>query len=197
LFGIVKAWMNSRYAVRLLLITGAITVVLAATPYHSFDLDRFFAPKELALHAFTLALALLCLPRAAALELTVTDLLLAFYLLLSAVSALFAGDHWLAMRALAVTLSGAGVFWVSRSAAEGGARRAIVAAAAAAAGLRWRRPTAIPAPSSALTAFPAARWATAISWRTSPLSACRRWCWPLLRRAAPGARWPQPPARPL
>ena len=125
--------MNDRFAVRVLLVLGAISVVLAATPYRMFDLDRFFVPKELALHAVTLALALLSLRRAKALELGRTDLLLVLYLLLSFVSALFAGDHWLSTRALAITLSGAGVFWVSRAAADAGARRTIVAAAAAAA----------------------------------------------------------------
>jgi len=124
--------MNDRSAGRSLLVIGAITVVLAATPYRLFDLDRFFAPKELALHAAALAMALLSLRRVKALELNLVDLLLALYLSLSFVSALFAGDHWLSTRALAITLSGAGVFWASRAAADSGARRTIVAAAAAA-----------------------------------------------------------------
>ena len=42
-------------------------------------------------------------------------------------------DHWLSMRALAITLSSAGIFWAARTTADGGARRMIVAAAAAAA----------------------------------------------------------------
>ena len=125
--------MNDRLASRVLFVTGAIMVVLAATPYKMFDLDRFFAPKELVLHAVTLALALLGLRRVKALELSRIDLLLALYLSLSFASALFASDHWLSTRALAITLSGAGLFWASRAAANAGARRTIVAAAAAAA----------------------------------------------------------------
>lgn len=123
--------MNDRSAVRALLVAGAIAVVLAAAPYPMFDLDRFLAPKELALHGA--ALALLGLRRAKALEFERADLPLALYLLLSFISALFAADHWLAARALAITLSGAAVFWAARASARAGGRRAIVAAAAAAA----------------------------------------------------------------
>ena len=101
--------MNDRFADRLLLVAGAIMVVLAATPYRLFDLDRFLVPKELVLHAAALALALLGLRRAKALEFSRIDLQLALYLALSFMSALFAADHWLSTRALAVTLSGAGV----------------------------------------------------------------------------------------
>ncbi|MDD2806413.1 MAG: O-antigen ligase family protein [Elusimicrobiales bacterium] len=125
--------MNDRYALRGLIFTGAIAVVLAAAPYRAFDLDRFFAPKELALHAVTLALVLLVLRRVKTLEFSLVDLLVAAYLALSLASTLAAADHWLAARALAVTLSGAGVFWAARAAAGAGERRAIVAAVAGAA----------------------------------------------------------------
>lgn len=63
--------MNDSPAVRSLLVIGAIAVVLAAAPYRSFDLDRFLAPKELALHLVTLAMVLLSLRRAKALEFTI------------------------------------------------------------------------------------------------------------------------------
>jgi O-antigen ligase len=125
--------MNASKVSRLLFAAGAVLVVLAAAPYPVFDLDRFFVPKELVLHAFALALALLALRGARGLDLSGEDLALAAYLALSAAGALFAGDHWLSSRALAVTLSGAAVFWAARSAAGGGARRFIVTAAAAAA----------------------------------------------------------------
>ncbi|HEX4047751.1 MAG TPA: hypothetical protein VH309_07955, partial [Elusimicrobiota bacterium] len=88
-----------------------MSVVLAAAPYPIFDLDRFFAPKELALHSFALALTLSALRRAETLSLDRTDLALALYLLLGTASALIAPDGWSAARALAVTLSGACVFW--------------------------------------------------------------------------------------
>lgn len=115
-----------------LLVIGALLVVAAAAPYRLFDLDRFLAPKEMALHAVALALALPGLRRLKALEFSRTDLLLAAYLALSGVSALFAPDHWLAARALAITLSGAAIFWAARAAADGGGRRTIVAGVAAA-----------------------------------------------------------------
>lgn len=125
--------MNDRRALLLLFGAGAIAVVLAAAPYRNFDLDRFFAPKELVLHAVTLALVLLGLRRVKALEFDRIDLLLAVYLSLSLVSALFAGDHWLSARALALTLSGAGLFWAARAAAAAGGRSTLLAVAAAAA----------------------------------------------------------------
>ena len=37
---------------------GAIAVVLAAAPYKSFDLDRFFVPKELVLSITALVVTL-------------------------------------------------------------------------------------------------------------------------------------------
>ncbi|MDD5628162.1 MAG: O-antigen ligase family protein [Elusimicrobia bacterium] len=120
-------------AERFIFAAGAMLVVLAAAPYRVFDLDRFFAPKELALHAAALALVPLGLARARALKLERVDLALALYLLLGLVSAWFAPDRWLAARALAVTLSGAGIFWAARSAARAGARRAIIASVGAAA----------------------------------------------------------------
>jgi len=101
-------------------------------PYSIFDLDRFFVPKELLLHAVALALAVLALRRAKSFELNRIDLLLVSYLSLSCASALFAGDYWLAFRALTITLSGAVVFWVSR-ATDADSRRRIIAAAACAA----------------------------------------------------------------
>ncbi len=124
--------MYDRLASRLLFFAGAILVVLVATPYKIFDLDRFLAPKELALHAAALGLVLLGLRRVKALEFSRLDLVFGLYLALSFISALFAADHWLSARALLVTLSGAGVFWSARAAAEDGERRVVVAVVAAA-----------------------------------------------------------------
>lgn len=117
---------------RALLVAGALLVVLAAAPYRAFDLERFLAPKELALNAVALALALPALPGAQTLELGLVDLLLAMYLTLSAASALFAPDRWPAVGALGVSLSGAALFWWARL-SSGATRRTIVAAASAAA----------------------------------------------------------------
>ena len=116
---------------RRLFAAGALLVVLAAAPYKLFDLDRFFVPKELALHAFALALALPLLRRGR-LTLDREGLPLFLYMVLGAAGALFAPDRWLAARALTVTLSGAALFWRAR-AADGETRRFIAGAAAFAA----------------------------------------------------------------
>lgn len=93
---------------------GALACVLLVTPYRSFDLDRFFAPKELALHVSALVAGVAVLWSARRLTLSRADLALAAWLVLSALSALFATNHWLAYRAFAVTASGAIVFWSAR-----------------------------------------------------------------------------------
>jgi O-antigen ligase len=100
--------------------TGAVVCVLAVLPYRSFDLDRFFAPKELALHAAALTAGVLSLAAAPRLSLTRADLALIAWLSLSAVSALFATNHWLAYRALTLSVSGAVVFWSARFVASAG-----------------------------------------------------------------------------
>ena len=84
----------------LLLQFGAIAIVLAALPYKTFDLDRFFVPKELVLYAVSAVAALLCLGGRRRVEMTRVDLLLAAFLCLSAVSALFAHNWWIAGRSL-------------------------------------------------------------------------------------------------
>ncbi len=119
--------------VRAVLLIGAIAVVLAASRYRAFDLDRFFVPKELALHAAALAVAMASLWHARQLAVTRVDLMLAAYLGLSTLSALLATNHWLGARALAITLSSAVAFWAARTAAAEGLGRPIVAAGAIAA----------------------------------------------------------------
>src|SRR6185295_18429528 len=84
---------------------GAIAVILAVTTYRAFDLDRFFVPKELVLHATALLAGLLAFASIRRSGGTRIDRLLAAYVGLSAVSALFATNHWLGFRALAVSAS--------------------------------------------------------------------------------------------
>ncbi len=109
---------------------GALAVVLAAAPYKAFDLDRFFVPKELVLHATALAATLLCLIRARRLGLGRVDQLLALFLVVGVLSALFATNWWLAGRAVAVSLSGAACFWTARVVSRAGLSRPLVAALA-------------------------------------------------------------------
>ena len=109
---------------------GAIAVVLAAAPYKTFDLDRFFVPKELVLSITALAATLLCVARAKRLSLGRADQLLALWLVLGALSALFATNWWLAGRAVAVSLGGAACFWCARTLARAGYSRQLTAALA-------------------------------------------------------------------
>src|SRR3954466_2625595 len=109
---------------------GAIAVVLAAAPYKVFDLDRFFVPKELVLHATALSATLLCLPRVRRLGLGRVDQLVGLFLLVGVVSALFATNWWLAGRAVAISLSGAACFWSARAVSRAGLARPLLAALA-------------------------------------------------------------------
>lgn len=113
-----------------LLAIGAPAVVLVALPYKVFDLDRFFVPKELVLHVVAAGCALALLARVRRLELTRVDTLLVAFLLLGFASAAVAPNRWLAERALAVSLSGAAVFWSARAVAGTPLRGALVGALA-------------------------------------------------------------------
>ncbi len=104
----------------LLLQVGAIAVVVAATTHRGFDLDRFLIPKELVLHATAALAGLLAIGAIRNSKTTRVDWLLTIYLLLSAISALFATNPWLAVRALAISISSALLFWVARSARNAG-----------------------------------------------------------------------------
>jgi O-antigen ligase len=126
---IARAGLPERTALRVLQF-GAIAVVLAAAPYKAFDLDRFFVPKELVLHATALAATLLCLPRARRIGLGRVDQLLGLFLLVGVVSALFATNWWLAGRAVAISLSGAACFWSARAVSRAGLTRPLLAALA-------------------------------------------------------------------
>ncbi len=120
-----------RVALRVLQ-AGAIAVVLAAAPYKTFDLDRFFVPKELVLCVTALLAGLLCLIRVRRIALSRVDQLLALWLLLGLASALFATNWWLAGRAVALSLASVTCFWCGRLLAREGHSRALVAAFATA-----------------------------------------------------------------
>ncbi|HEX6964396.1 MAG TPA: O-antigen ligase family protein [Gemmatimonadaceae bacterium] len=116
-----------RFALVLLQL-GALATILIALPFKQFDLDRFFVPKELVLHITAALVVLLCLACARRLELTRVDTLLAGFLAVSAVSAAFAPNWWLAERALAVSVSGLALFWAARALSGAGLARPLVAA---------------------------------------------------------------------
>lgn len=120
--------------VAVLLALGAMAAVLAGVRSGLFDLDRHAVPKELALHLT----ALLVLPMLAwslhRIRLTVPEYLVVAWVLWSALSALFAANHWQAVRALGITASSAIIFWAARRTAAG-QRQGIVLWGMALAGL--------------------------------------------------------------
>jgi O-antigen ligase len=115
---------------RLVIQVGVILVVIVALPYKLFELDRYFVPKELVLHVAALLIALFLVVRRRALAFDVVDGLLALFLLWSAASAIFATNHWVAQRSLAISVSGAIVFWGARDVARHGGYRPILVAVA-------------------------------------------------------------------
>jgi O-antigen ligase len=127
-----RAPARARVALRVLQL-GALLVVVAALPYKQFDLDRFFVPKELVLHAAALLASIALLVQARRLSLARVDQFLAGFLALGVLSAIFATNWWLAERAVAISLSGAACFWASRGVARAGLGRRLVAVLAFAA----------------------------------------------------------------
>ena len=119
--------------IRIFLQLGVILAVIVALPYKLFELDRYFVPKELVLHIVALIIAVLLLARRRSLSFDLADKLLAFFLLWSAASAVFATNYWLAQRALGVSVSGAIIFWGARSISDRGFYRPVLVAAALAA----------------------------------------------------------------
>src|SRR5258708_38504198 len=94
---------------------GGIAVVLVAAPYKTFELDRFFAPKELVLAVTALLTALLCISRATRLSIGRADQFLIAALALTGVSAGFATNPWLAERAVAEFAPGLACLWGARA----------------------------------------------------------------------------------
>ncbi len=122
---------RSARAALLLLQAGTLATVLGVVTLPLFDLERHAVPKELALHIAGAGAAALGLARARRLSLSMADALLATFLLLSVVSALLATNHWLAVRSLGLTVSGALVFWAARSLRSAGLARPLLLTLAA------------------------------------------------------------------
>jgi O-antigen ligase len=118
-----------RSALRLLQI-GAIAVVLVVSTYRVFELDRFFAPKELAFHATAVLAGLLALGSVARVRRARVDLLLLGYLLVSVASAALATNPWAGWRAAAISVSSVTVFLIARALRDAGLARAVVATVA-------------------------------------------------------------------
>ncbi len=99
---------------------GALASVLLVVPYVPFELDRFFIPKELALHLTACFAGLLLLPSARRLQPTRVDGFLLAFLAAGLLSALLASNGWNAARALALSTSGVTLFWCGRLLREKG-----------------------------------------------------------------------------
>ena len=104
----------------------AVVIVVAAFPYQLFQLDRYTFAKELVLLLAALAATLCCLSAARRLTVFAVDVLLGAFLVVSAVSALWATNRWLSFRALAVSLAAAAVFWCARAIARAGHARPLL-----------------------------------------------------------------------
>jgi O-antigen ligase len=106
-----------------LLIFGAFAVVLVVVPHRTFELDRFFLPKEVVLHATALVVALLVIPGRREWTWTRMDLLLLAFLGASVVSAALATNGWFAIRAVGITWSSLLLFWSARELSRAGLGR--------------------------------------------------------------------------
>ncbi|MBV8520500.1 MAG: O-antigen ligase family protein [Acidobacteria bacterium] len=109
---------------------GALAIVIAVATLNAFELDRFFVPKELVLHATALLAGIGAWRALGRMSWSRTDRFLAAYLGLSALSALFATNRWAAERALAISASSLVVFWTARALREQGRDRGLVTAVA-------------------------------------------------------------------
>ena len=107
--------------------------MLASLPSPLFDLDRHQVPKELVLHLAAGVAAVLALRTARRLPLALVDLLLLGYVALSLLATVAAENHWLAFRAIGITLSGLAVFWTARAISRAGLGRPLLIAVAGAA----------------------------------------------------------------
>ena len=94
-------------ATTLLLQLGLLAVIVAALPYKLFELDRYFVPKELVLHAVAIVFCIILVAKRRTVTVDVVDALIAFFLVWSTASAVFATNHWLAQRALGVSVASA------------------------------------------------------------------------------------------
>ena len=105
---------------------GAVAVVAAVSAHFPFELDRFFVPKELALHLTAVLAGLLLIRAIARTPAGLIDLLLVAFVLLGGVSAVVAINPWLGGRALAITASAVALFWSARALREAGLARPLL-----------------------------------------------------------------------
>ena len=105
---------------------GAIAAVLVVLPNAAFELDRFLVPKELVLHITAVIAGLLAIRSIRRIAMARVDWLLTAYLIVIAISTAFATNRWLAVRALAVSVSGVVLFWTARGLRGAGLERPLL-----------------------------------------------------------------------
>jgi O-antigen ligase len=115
------------------LVAGAITIVLAGVDSELYDLERYLAPKALALHLTALASLLILLPSWRRIELGITAALLAAFVLWTILSAALATNRWLALHGAGITVSGFVLYLAARRVAEDGLAPRVIGGLAAAA----------------------------------------------------------------
>jgi O-antigen ligase len=94
----------------------------------AFELDRFFVPKELALHIGALVLAVITVRRSTPGKWTSVDIALGAWLALSVISLFGATSAWHAFRAVALTASAAVIYWSAASLRLSSRERGVVIA---------------------------------------------------------------------
>ncbi|MBA3657531.1 MAG: hypothetical protein H0W69_09300, partial [Gemmatimonadaceae bacterium] len=112
------------------IVLGVIAVMLVALPLRVFELDRYFVPKELVLHLVALAGSIVLIAKRISVRESRLDILLLLFIAWNTLSAVFATNHWVAQRALAISVSSVLVFWYARQAGATGNFRAILVACA-------------------------------------------------------------------
>lgn len=113
----------------------ALGAALAAVNYRAFDLDRFFVPKELALHTGALFIVVALKASGWRAATTRINVALALWLTLSLISAFAATSGGHAIRALELSFSAAVLYWGAATLRHSGRERAVVIALGAAATL--------------------------------------------------------------
>ena len=106
--------------------------MLVAVTWKEFELDRFYVPKELVLHVTALVAGLFAIGAIRRLGFTLVDLLLVSFVLAAAVSAAFATNGWLAVRAVAASASGVAIFLTARALRQEGLATPLLGAIAVA-----------------------------------------------------------------
>ncbi len=110
----------------------AAGAALAVVSYRSFDLDRFFVPKELALHAGATLIVISLAAAGWRAGATRVNVVLAVWLALSVISGFGAASGWHAVRAVELSLSAAALFWGATALRHAGRERSVVIALGAA-----------------------------------------------------------------